>query len=131
MERIKEYLNNLANNDEIFAKKFSADFLENVNNYIMKQAKEYLNKKQYGYISDEVVYKWARDYFNDEIYIQEEEERKQKELEKAERLKKSEEERKQRELAQAERLKESEEQRKQKELEKIYQEEDSLFFGME
>ena len=46
-------------------------------------------------------------------------------------MKKSEEERKQRELAQAERLKESEEQRKQKELEKIYQEEDSLFFGME
>lgn len=131
MERIKEYLNNLANNDEIFAKKFNADFLENVNNYIMKQAEEYLNKKQYGYISDEVVYKWARDYFNDEIYIQEEEERKQKELEQAERLKKSEEERKQRELAQAERLKESEEQRKQKELEKIYQEEDSLFFGME
>ena len=59
MERIKDYLNNLANNDEIFAKKFNADFLANVNNYIMKQAKEYLNKKQYGYISDEVVYKWA------------------------------------------------------------------------
>lgn len=131
MERIKEYLNNLANNDEIFAKKFNADFIENVNNYILKQAKEYLNKQQSGYIADEIVYKWARDYFNDEIYIQEENERIQKELEKAERLKKSEEERKQRELEQAERLKESEEQRKQKELEKIYQEEDSLFFGME
>lgn len=69
-QAIQTYLEDFAKTSIEFQKKYDVSKIENCINFIMKQAKEFLKSKN-GYIEDNIVFKWARDYFNDDIFAQE------------------------------------------------------------
>lgn len=129
-EIILNYLIEFSENDENFKTKFDQSLIDKVINYITNQAKEHLKGKN-GAIEDDLVFKWARDYFNDDIFLKEKEEEEKRKKEQKEREEKN----KQEQIKREEERKLSEEERKQKEqkenIQKMYEDESSLFFGME
>ena len=73
---IKEYLESQARIDPCFKEKYKAELIDRCIKYIWKLAKEIANNskdKNCIAIKDEEVFKWSRDYFNDEIWKKEEE----------------------------------------------------------
>lgn len=122
-QAIQTYLEDFAKTSIEFQKKYDVSKIENCINFIMKQAKEFLKSKN-GYIEDNIVFKWARDYFNDDIFAQEQAEQ--------EKLKKEQEQRK---IEQEEKLKQQQELKKQEEIKKakneMFNDPNSLFFGLD
>ena len=64
---VKQYLEKLAAEDALFAKKFDKARLEDCFKFIVECAKEILGGKS-GNVDDDLCYRMARDYFNDEIW---------------------------------------------------------------
>jgi hypothetical protein len=68
MEKIiLDYLKKQCNEDIGLKNRFDEKYIKGCISYINKQARKQI-KGSSGYIADEVVYKWARDYFVDEIF---------------------------------------------------------------
>lgn len=68
MEKIiLDYLKKQCNEDIGLKNRFDEKYIKGCISYINEQARKQL-KGSSGYIADEVVYKWARDYFVDEIF---------------------------------------------------------------
>lgn len=122
-QAIQTYLEDFAKTSIEFQKKYDVSKIENCINFIMKQAKEFLKSKN-GYIEDNIVFKWARDYFNDDIFAQEQAEQ--------EKIKKEQEQRK---LQQEQKIKQQQELKKQEEIKKakneMFNDPNSLFFGLD
>lgn len=64
---ILNYLKKQSKVDIGLKNNFDEKYINDCVNYICSQARKEI-KGSSGYIADEVVYKWARDYFVDEIY---------------------------------------------------------------
>lgn len=68
MEKIiLDYLKKQCNEDIGLKNRFDEKYIKGCISYINEQARKQI-KGSSGYIADEVVYKWARDYFVDEIF---------------------------------------------------------------
>jgi len=80
------YLKDQAKQDENFAKKLNLDWIQECTEYIQEQAEEY-NKDKVNclWIDSPIVFKWARDFFNEDVH--------QKNVEKEEKEKAEAEER--------------------------------------
>ena len=75
---IKQYLDELAEKDQLFKDKYKPEHLEWCIKYLYRQAEFFANKKHgktcVALISD-TVFHWAREYFDEGINIREEQER--------------------------------------------------------
>ena len=80
-EIIKNYLEEQCKVDPCLAEKYKDTLIGGCVDYITKMAKEELNGKN-GYLENEVVYHWAREYFVDGIAEKEKAEKVQKQVEK-------------------------------------------------
>ena len=80
-EIIKNYLEEQCKVDPCLAEKYKDTLIDGCIEYINKMAREEL-KSQNGYIADEVVYHWAREYYVDGIAEKEKSEKVQKQVEK-------------------------------------------------
>lgn len=68
MEKIiLDYLKKQCKEDIGVKNRFDEKYIKGCISYINEQARKQI-KGSSGYIADEVVYKWARDYFVDEIF---------------------------------------------------------------
>lgn len=63
-EILEKYLAEQAEKDPAFAEKFDPKKMGACVSYVTSQARKYLQGKN-GAVEDAVVYKWARDFFND------------------------------------------------------------------
>lgn len=63
-EILEKYLAEQAKKDSAFAEKFDPKKMGACVSYVTSQARKYLQGKN-GAVEDTVVYKWARDFFND------------------------------------------------------------------
>lgn len=63
-EILEKYLAEQAEKDPAFAEKFDPKKMGACVSYVTSQARKYLQGKN-GAVEDTVVYKWARDFFND------------------------------------------------------------------
>lgn len=63
-EILEKYLAEQAKKDPAFAEKFDPKKMGECVSYVTSQARKYLQGKN-GAVEDAVVYKWARDFFND------------------------------------------------------------------
>ena len=79
---IRSYLEKCIESDLYLKERYEENRISNCLSYIQKQAKEFLQNKN-GWIEDSTVYKWAVDYFLDVNEKEKEEER----LRKAEQIK--------------------------------------------
>lgn len=77
---IKTYLEAQIKTDAALAAKYDAEKINTCVEYIVEEAKKYL-KNQNGAIEDGIVYKWARDFYNDDIYLKTKKDKKNKESE--------------------------------------------------
>ena len=68
---IKKYLEDLAVKDELFRAKYEASKFNGCIRFVTECAKEIISGK-YGEVADDVCYRIARDYFNDEVWKEEE-----------------------------------------------------------
>lgn len=69
MEKIiLDYLKKQCNEDIGLKNRFDEKYIKGCVSYINEQARKQI-KGSSGFIADEVVYKWARDFFVDELYI--------------------------------------------------------------
>lgn len=69
MEKIiLDYLTNQCLKDDFLKKHFDKAKIDGCIEHINAEARKVI-KGNSGYIADEVVFKWARDYFVDEIYL--------------------------------------------------------------
>ena len=80
-EIIQKYLEEQCKVDTYLAEKYKDTLIDGCIEYINKMAREEL-KSQNGYIADEVVYHWAREYYVDGIAEKEKSEKVQKQVEK-------------------------------------------------
>ena len=80
-EIIQNYLEEQCKIDPCLAEKYKDTLIGGCVDYINKMAREEL-KSQNGYIADEVVFHWAREYFVDGIAEKEKAEKVQKQVEK-------------------------------------------------
>lgn len=80
-EIIKNYLEEQCKVNPCLAEKYKDTLIDGCIEYINKMAREEL-KSQNGYIADEVVYHWAREYYVDGIAEKEKSEKVQKQVEK-------------------------------------------------
>lgn len=80
-EIIKNYLEEQCKVDPCLAEKYKDTLLGGCMEYINKMAREELNSKN-GFIENEVVYHWAREYYVDGIAEKEMAEKVQKQVEK-------------------------------------------------
>lgn len=80
-EIIKNYLEEQCKVDPCLSEKYKDTLLDGCIEYINKMAREEL-KSQNGYIADEVVFHWAREYYVDGIAEKEKAENVQKQVEK-------------------------------------------------
>ena len=80
-EIIQKYLEEQCKVDPCLAGKYKDILLDGCIEYINKMAREELKSKN-GYIADEVVYHWAREYYVDGIAEKEKAEKVQKQVEK-------------------------------------------------
>lgn len=64
---IKKYLEDLAVKDELFRAKYDASKFEGCIRFVTECAKAIISGK-YGEVADDVCYRIARDYFNDEVW---------------------------------------------------------------
>ncbi len=87
--QLEQYLDEQAEKDSCFAEKYNKSMLGGLVKYVMAKAKKALNGIN-GCIANEVVYKWARDYFNDGICEKELKEKIERNLKKIEREEKKE-----------------------------------------
>lgn len=65
---ILDYLTNQCLNDDFLKKHFDKAKIDGCIEHINAEARKVI-KGNSGYIADEVVFKWARDYFVDELYL--------------------------------------------------------------
>lgn len=65
---ILDYLTNQCLKDDFLKKHFGKAKIDGCIEHINAEARKVI-KGNSGYIADEVVFKWARDYFVDEIYL--------------------------------------------------------------
>lgn len=65
-EAIRKYLEEEIQKDETLKKKYNPDKIEQCGAYITGEAKKYLHSEN-GAIEDSIVYKWARDFFIEDI----------------------------------------------------------------
>ncbi|MBR3073617.1 Cas9 inhibitor AcrIIA9 family protein [Fibrobacter sp.] len=75
---IKQYLDELAEKDQLFKEKYNPEHLEWCIKYLYRQAKfiaEQTKQKSMIAIKDDTVFHWAHEYFDERINIQEEQER--------------------------------------------------------
>lgn len=63
-EILEKYLAEQAKKDPAFAEKFDAKKMSACVSYVTSQARKYLQGKN-GAVEASVIYKWARDFFND------------------------------------------------------------------
>jgi len=63
-EILEQYLTEQAEKDPAFAEKFDAKKMSACVSYVTERARKHLQGKN-GAVEDAVVYKWARDFFND------------------------------------------------------------------
>jgi hypothetical protein len=80
-EIIQNYLEEQCKVDPCLAEKYKDTLLGGCMEYINKMAREELNSKN-GFIENEVVYHWAREYYVDGIAEKEKAEKVQKQVEK-------------------------------------------------
>ena len=80
-EIIKNYLEEQCKVDPCLAEKYKDTLIDGCMEYINKMAREKLNSKN-GFIENEVVYHWAREYYVDGIAEKEKAEKVQKQVEK-------------------------------------------------
>jgi hypothetical protein len=80
-EIIQKYLEEQCKVDPCLAEKYKDTLINGCVEYINKMAREEL-KSQNGYIADEVVYHWAREYYVDGIAEKEKAAKVQKQVEK-------------------------------------------------
>ena len=80
-EIIQKYLEEQCKVDTYLAEKYKDTLIDGCIEYINKMAREEL-KSQNGYIADEVVYHWAREYYVDGIAEKEKSEKVQKQVKK-------------------------------------------------
>lgn len=80
-EIIQKYLEEQCKIDTCLAEKYKDTLIDGCVEYINKMAREELKSKN-GYIADEVVYHWAREYYVDGIAEKEKDEKVQKQVEK-------------------------------------------------
>ena len=80
-EIIKNYLEEQCKVNPCLAEKYKDTLIDGCIEYINKMAREEL-KSQNGYIADEVVFHWAREYYVDGIAEKEKSEKVQKQVEK-------------------------------------------------
>ena len=80
-EIIQKYLEEQCKVDPCLAEKYKDTLIGGCVDYITKMAKEELNGKN-GYLENEVVYHWAREYFVDGIAEKEKAKKVQKQVEK-------------------------------------------------
>lgn len=73
---ILDYLNKQCLKDDFLKKYFDKAKIDGCIEHINAEARNVI-KGNSGYIADEVVFKWARDYFVDEIYLGKTQETKQ------------------------------------------------------
>lgn len=67
---LRNYLESLAKESESFRSKYDAERVKDAIKYVIDCSREILNGKS-GEVADEVCYKIARDYFEDEIWKEE------------------------------------------------------------
>lgn len=63
-EILEKYLIEQAEKDSAFAEKFDASKMNSCVSFVVSQARTYL-KGHNGAVEDTIVFKWARDFFND------------------------------------------------------------------
>lgn len=63
-EILEQYLTEQAEKDPAFAEKFDAKKMSACVSYVTERARKHLQGKN-GAVEDTIVYKWARDFFND------------------------------------------------------------------
>lgn len=63
-EILEQYLMEQAEKDPAFAEKFDAKKMSACVSYVTERARKHLQGKN-GAVEDTIVYKWARDFFND------------------------------------------------------------------
>lgn len=63
-EALKKYLEEEAERDPLFRAKFDAEKIGKCAEYVTAEAKKHLSGKS-GAVEDMLVFKWARDFFND------------------------------------------------------------------
>ena len=80
-EIIKNYLEEQCKVDPCLAEKYKDTLINGCMEYINKMAREELNSKN-GFIENEVVYHWAREYYVDGLAEKEKAEKVQKQVEK-------------------------------------------------
>ena len=80
-EIIQKYLEEQCKVDPCLAEKYKDTLINGCMEYINKMAREELNSKN-GFIENEVVYHWAREYYVDGIAEKEKAEKVQKQVEK-------------------------------------------------
>ena len=80
-EVIKNYLEEQCKVDPCLAEKYRDTLINGCMEYINKMAREELNSKN-GFIENDVVYHWAREYYVDGIAEKEKAEKVQKQVEK-------------------------------------------------
>lgn len=80
-EIIQKYLEEQCKVDPCLAEKYKDTLIDGCMEYITKMAREELNSKN-GFIENEVVYHWAREYYVDGIAEKEKAEKVQKQVEK-------------------------------------------------
>jgi hypothetical protein len=73
---ILDYLTNQCLKDDFLKKHFDKAKIDGCIEHLNAEARKVIKGKS-GYIADEVVFKWARDYFVDEIYLGKTQETKQ------------------------------------------------------
>lgn len=116
---IKSYLDDFAKSSIEFSKKYNPNLIDKCIDFINKKAREII-KGNMGFVDDNIVFKWARDYFNDDVYsfelAQEEQKKQQAEQNKINF-----------ELKQQEIKKEQQKKQRQE----IFSDPNSLFFGLD
>lgn len=107
-EKIKQHLEERCKVDPCMAEKFNPEQLDDCWEFIVSMARDMAKDESAIAIEDDIVYKWARDYFIEGKAEMEAKRKAEEEARKEEARKKAEEERKARELA---KIKEEQEKR--------------------